>query len=186
MWPRMSSVPDDAETRHPPVPFPVPCTLYHSSVCSMNNYHHILMKYTSRLHAHSLLLTWCPAVWTNPCFPKRLKKETLLSRPVPTIFSATLSSSKSRGRKYQVCYPFVQEEEDPRCHYQVKVWRCLNSLWPSQQFCGEGASSIAPRNLSAAWVESSWDQPGIGEAPSASEEPNWLALTSSREPVINC
>ena len=57
MWPCLSSVPDDAQTRHPPVPFPVPCTLYHSSVCSMNYYHHILMKYTSRLHAHSLLLT---------------------------------------------------------------------------------------------------------------------------------
>ena len=42
MWPRMSSVPDDAERRHLPIPFPVKCTLYHSSVCSMNNYYHIL------------------------------------------------------------------------------------------------------------------------------------------------
>ena len=44
------------------VPFPVLCTLCHSSVCTLNYYHHIFMKYTSRLHAHSLLLTWCPAV----------------------------------------------------------------------------------------------------------------------------
>ena len=58
MWPRVSSVPDDAEKRHPPVPFPVPCTLYHSSVCPVNSYHHILMKYTSRLHTRSLLSMW--------------------------------------------------------------------------------------------------------------------------------
>ena len=40
------------------VPFPVLCTSCHSSVCSMNYYHHILMKYTSRLHTRSLLSTW--------------------------------------------------------------------------------------------------------------------------------
>ena len=39
------------------VPFPVLCTLCHSSVCTLNYYHHIFMKYTSRLHTHSLLST---------------------------------------------------------------------------------------------------------------------------------
>ena len=44
------------------------------------------------------------------------------------IFLGYATKLKSRGRKYQVCYPFVQEEEDPRRHCQVEVWRCLNSL----------------------------------------------------------
>ena len=59
------------------VPFPVLCTLCHSSVWSMN-YYHILMNYTSRLHAHSLLLKWCPAVWTNPCNLRRDCEESVI------------------------------------------------------------------------------------------------------------
>ena len=108
------------------------------------------------------------------------KKKQSVIKTSAYIFLGYTTKKKSRGRSIS---SLLSTQVAKKIRYQVWVWR--SKFEESEHFVVKGLVKLWPRSLSAAWAGSFWDQPGIGEAPSASEEPNWLALTSSREPVIN-
>ena len=74
----------------------------------------------SRLHALSLLLTWCPAVWSNPCNLRRDWRKKICDQNQCQHFSTTLPSSKSRGR---ISSLLSARAKYLKILYQDWVWR---------------------------------------------------------------